>query len=132
VTELRIPPEILVVDDEPDLRYICTRVLELHGWPADAMRTAREAVFAMETHPARLVIMDVNLDRDDDFKDGCEAALTIARRWPNTHVMLITGWGSFDLPDDCEGMPLLAKPFGGAELVSRVRHVLSEPPWRTR
>jgi DNA-binding response OmpR family regulator len=131
VTE-RLPPEILVVDDDAGLRNICCRVIEHHGWPADCMRTAREAVYAMEVHPARLVIMDVNLDPDDDFADGCRATLTIVRRWPNTRVMLITGWTAFHLPDDCEGMPLLTKPFGGDELASRVRHVLSEPPWRTR
>jgi DNA-binding response OmpR family regulator len=132
MTEPRIPPEILVVDDEPDLRHICARVLEQHDWPSDCMRTAREAIYAMEAHPARLVLMDVNLDPDDAYPNGCEAALAIVRRWPNTRVMLITGWTAFTLPEDCEGMPLLTKPFGGDELASRVRHVLSEPPWRTR
>ena len=122
-------PEILVVDDDAPFRRAVLRMLAAANLPAEGMRTAREAILAMEMHQARAVLLDVTLAEDDEYPDGCDAALVIARRWPNTRVAIMTGWSFRDLPPGCDGFALLMKPFSGAELVNRVRDLLGRPLW---
>jgi DNA-binding NtrC family response regulator len=125
-----VTPEVLIVDDDDALRWICGRALLADGLPVDVMRTAREAIQAMELSPARLVLMDVRLADDDEFENGCDAAFAIVGRWPNTRILLITGLDFSTLSDGCRELPVLTKPFTAPELVNRVRYMLEHPPWK--
>lgn len=123
---------ILVVDDYDLVRHGLLRALLMAGYPqSDAMRTAREAVSALEGHPVDLVVMDVTLAADDDYRNGCLAVLDIVARWPGTRTTLLTGWDPSDLPEDCPpGLPIMVKPIGPQPFLARVAHLLSHPPWR--
>lgn len=122
--------EVLVVDDDHQLRWVIGRMLTNAGMAVESVRTAREAVYAMELRPAKVVLMDLGLAADDAYDNGCEAAIEIARRWPKTRVLMFTGWGSYHIPESCHDLPMIPKPFSGDELVNRIHHLMSQPPWK--
>ncbi len=123
-------PRILLVDDAADVRRVLLRILLQAGYRlADAMGTAREAVYAMEIEPAALVIVDVSLARGDAYPDGGAAARDIAARWPTCRVALTSGWPADYLPDHCDGMPMIGKPMLMQAFLARVAEILMAPPW---
>jgi DNA-binding response OmpR family regulator len=136
------PTEILVVDDEPDLRETVAEYLTRCGF---AVRTATdgEAMAArLLEKVADLVILDINMPGED--------GLTLARRLrehSDVCIMMLTA--AAQIVDRVVGLEMgaddyIAKPFDLRELLARVRTVLRrrtqadarraepEPPPNTR
>lgn len=86
--------DILVVDDELDIRELVSGVLEDEGYEA---RTAADSDAALEAIAARrpsLVILDVWLQ--GSRLDGLELLAEIKRRDPSIAVLVISGHGNLD------------------------------------
>lgn len=120
--EMNGQTEILVVDDELDLRETVAEYLVRHGF---AVRTAMdgEAMAArLEEKAADLVILDINMPGAD--------GLTLARRLrehSDVSIMMLTAAG--EIVDRVVGLEMgaddyIAKPFDLRELLARVRSVL--------
>jgi DNA-binding response OmpR family regulator len=114
--------EILVVDDEPELREMVAEYLARHGF---AVRTAIDGqgmAARLGEKAADLVILDINMPGED--------GLTLARRLrehSDVCIMMLTAAGA--TVDRVVGLEMgaddyIAKPFDLRELLARVRTVL--------
>lgn len=115
--------EIIVVDDEPDIRDMVQEYLLNSGF---AVRTADsgDALDALiKTRPADLILLDLNLGTDD--------GLSIARRLratiPTLAIIMLTALG--ETVDRVIGLEVgaddyIAKPFDLREVRARIRSVL--------
>jgi two-component system, NtrC family, response regulator AtoC len=113
---------ILLVDDEPDLRLSLGQVLREEGHAVDLAPDAEAAMARLATHPFHLVVSDVRLPKGDGF-----ALLKHIRRdFPSTEVLLMTAYGS--IGDAVTAMKdsavdYLTKPFAIDDLVTVVERV---------
>ncbi|MBK6664204.1 MAG: GAF domain-containing protein [Thermoflexaceae bacterium] len=109
---------VLVVDDEPSIRALSLRLLAQLGHEGVAAGSVGEAVAAVEEDASfDLVVCDYRLgaDRADTF------IATLRSRWPAllAHVVIATGATTEIAVQELverEGLALLAKPYGGAQL----------------
>ncbi|KAB1441524.1 S16 family serine protease [Pseudodesulfovibrio senegalensis] len=86
----RDKPRILVVDDERIARENLTIVFEDDGYEVEAVANGVEAVAAMERKPAHVVVSDLKMDG----MDGMELLQVLRKRWPDTKVVMITGYAT--------------------------------------
>lgn len=117
------PIQILVVDDEPELRCILRQGLEADGFGVVEAGDQAQCLRCLETYPVRLITLDLNLNGID----GLGLAREI-RASQNVPIIMITG---LDAPlDRVAGLEqgaddYITKPFHIREVVIRVRRVLA-------
>lgn len=90
----RLPLEVLVVDDEAEVRDLLVEYFRALHMPVDAAADGLAAVALLRRHPGRfgLVIADLQLPGVDGL-----AVLGEARRTsPGCHVVIVTGYASLD------------------------------------
>lgn len=85
-------PQVLVVEDEPRMRDLLTRAISSWGHAASAAATGEEALRIMESRPRQIVILDLNLPA----MSGMECFEQIRNRWPQTQVIILTGFGDLE------------------------------------
>jgi DNA-binding NtrC family response regulator len=82
--------KVLVVDDEEIVRLSHMRTLAGQSCNVEAARGAEEALEKMQLEPADLVLLDLRMPG----MDGLAGLKTIKERWPETEVVIITGYPS--------------------------------------
>jgi phosphate regulon transcriptional regulator PhoB len=121
-----MPPRVLIVEDEPDIRDLLVFHLEREGYQVTKCRSGEEAVrLSQASPPPDLVLLDVMLPE----MDGLEVCRRL-RRDPRTQaipIVMLTARG--DEVDRVLGLELgaddyVVKPFSPRELVARIRAVL--------
>ena len=118
----RTAGKLLVVDDDPEVRGMLTRLLEVEGYKVTEATTGTEAIEALAKNPPDLVMLDVMLTTESGFD-----VLAAIRRTSEVPVILVTAKGHET--DRVLGLKLgaddyVVKPFSGAELAARVGSVL--------
>jgi DNA-binding NtrC family response regulator len=115
------PARVLVVDDEPSIRFLCRVNLELDGHEvleADSLDKVRAALAAEDVD---VVVLDVHLhgERSDVLVAECHA------RRPPIPVLIVTG--SADITEDglTDADAVLPKPFELHDLLRTVRDLAS-------
>lgn len=83
-------PRILIVDDEPHIRYMIQMVLLDEQFEVDIAGSALEALQKLEASPFDLAIVDLCLPD----VNGLEVAEAIRMLDPGTPVIMITAYGS--------------------------------------
>ncbi|MEF2229602.1 MAG: S16 family serine protease [Pseudodesulfovibrio sp.] len=81
---------ILLVDDELIARENLSIVFEADGFRVEAVANGLEAVAAMEREPADIVVSDLKMDG----MDGMDLLQVLRKRWPDTKVIMITGYAT--------------------------------------
>ncbi|MGB7932966.1 MAG: response regulator [Gammaproteobacteria bacterium] len=122
--------QVLVVDDDPDIRELITDYLSTHGYRvtgvdcADAMRTA------LASQIPDVVLLDIGLPGEDGLSLG-----RYLREHHDLAVIMVSGAG--EPVDRIIGLEVgaddyLTKPFDPRELLARIKSVLrryqSHPP----
>jgi DNA-binding NtrC family response regulator len=130
--EVRSPPSILVVDDQPTVRRMAHRLLSEWGFRVFEAETGEEAMEVLETARAgvQLVIVDVVMP----LADGVQVSRHIQDRWPGQRVLYMSAhpaevlaqYGLAELD-----VPFLAKPFTRDELLTKVSAALEQPAMKT-
>ena len=113
---------ILLVDDEPDLRVSLGQVLREEGHAVDMASDGEAAMARLAVQPFHLVVSDVRLPK----LDGLTLLRRIRRDFPSTEVLLMTAYGS--IGDAVTAMKdsavdYLTKPFDIDHLVSAVGRI---------
>jgi two-component system phosphate regulon response regulator OmpR len=114
--------EILVVDDEADLREAVCAYLGRNGLHARGAGTAQEARAALAERPADAVILDISMPGED----GLSLARSL-RAQGDIGIVMLTA--ASDVVDRVVGLEVgaddyVAKPFDLRELLARLRAVL--------
>lgn len=86
--------DILVVDDERDIRELVSGVLEDEGYETRCAADSDAALEAIATRRPSLVLLDVWLK--DSRLDGLELLDELKRRDPTIPVLVISGHGNLD------------------------------------
>ena len=77
---------LLVVDDDPSIRYLLKSLLEAHQFRVATAANGREAVDLVGTEPPDGVFMDVRMP----VMDGFDALTAIRREHPALPVIMIS------------------------------------------
>ena len=114
--------QILVVDDDPEVRQLLEHVLRREGHAVAMAESGEEALRAVQKAAPDLLILDVMLPGIDGFT-VCER-LRLARSMP---VLMLTGL--VEEQDKIRGLDTgaddyLTKPFSPGELLARVRALI--------
>jgi len=122
VTDAATAPNVLVVDDEVQIRRFLRSGFELDGYSVAEAENGREAIRAATLRPTDLIILDLGLP---DL-DGSQV-LERVRSWSNVPIIILSVKSSemekvrlFELGAD----DYVTKPFGMAELLARSKVVL--------
>jgi len=118
-------PQILVVDDDPDLRELLGRYLSAQGFEVTAVEDGAAMDTFLATHSTDLIILDLMLPGED--------GLSIAKRLRSdgdTPIIMLSARG--EEVDRIVGLEVgaddyLSKPFNPRELLARIRAVLRRP-----
>jgi PAS domain S-box-containing protein len=120
---------VLLVEDDPTVRSIVSRMLGVRGYDIVEAACGEEAVgfFASGEHSIDLILSDVMMSGID----GRETLERIRAIDPETKVLYMSGY-SEDLTIHSQGLEpatgFIQKPFTGDDLETRVRALLDEAP----
>ncbi len=116
-------PHIVILDDEPITLKQLRRILEKDGYQVSAFSNPQRALQHIEQAPCHLLISDVRMPT----MDGFEVMTRVKARFPDTEVILITGYASLDGAVEAtkEGaFYYLEKPFTPDQVRDRVKQAL--------
>lgn len=115
--------QILIVEDDADLREALEDTLALEGWSYVSAENGQEALLKMKKHPISLVVSDVSMP----VMDGHQLLTAVQKNWPGVPVVLMTAYGSIDQAVDAmrKGVAdYLVKPFDPDVLVKVIKPLL--------
>jgi nitrogen regulation protein NR(I) len=118
--------QILVADDEPNLRRVLAAQLQREGYEVHAVADGAEAVAALDDHHIDVVITDLRMPK----VDGMQLLQHVAAHHPDVPVIMITAHGTVDTAVEAlklGAFDYVTKPFDREEL----RHVVDKAA-RTR
>lgn len=114
--------EILIIDDDKDLSFIISEMLESYGYIVTCAENAEEAFTLLSSHSFHLILLDINLPDSTGFelckelrKVSTVPVIFASARTSETDR--ITGF-------DIGGDDYLPKPYSMKELLSRVNALI--------
>ena len=119
--------DILIVDDEVDIRTQIAGILEDEGYEARQAGNSTETLGAIAGRQPSLIILDVWLG--DSELDGLETLETVRRDCPDQQVIMISGHGTVDMAVNATKMgayDFVSKPFKTDVLLHTVARALED------
>jgi DNA-binding NtrC family response regulator len=108
---------VLIVDDEPLIRFLVRQILEDAGHEVKEASTADDALSLIAADGITVLLTDIDMP---GRMDGLALARDVAARWPTIGVVITSG-RRLPRPDD---MPretrFLSKPFSDQRLIDVV------------
>lgn len=87
--------DILIVDDERDIRELISDILEDEGYTTRKAGTSDEAVAEVKSELPALMILDIWLK--DSAMDGIDILKMVKREHPEVPVVIISGHGNIEI-----------------------------------
>lgn len=117
--------QVMVVDDEPGIRFFLTETLERVGYHVVAVDNGKSALDILHDTAFDLIFLDLNLGSDPN---GMRLLEMVKWRWENTAVIILTAHGTMDsalaaIREGVEGY--LLKPVTPAEVREVAEKALS-------
>ena len=112
--------KILVIDDEAIIRKSCERSLTPEGFEVVSAASGHEALEILEKGSFPLVLLDLKMPD----MDGMEVLKQIKAKWPETKVIMITGYSTVETAVQALRLGAynhLEKPFAPDKLLSAVK-----------
>src|SRR5215216_8198835 len=116
--------EILIIDDEQQIRKLLEITLQSNGYFARSAVSAKEGLIAAANHPPGLVLLDLGLPDENGH-----IVLQKLRQWyTNPVIILSVQKNEEDIIKalDNGANDYLAKPFRTGELLARIRSALRD------
>jgi len=86
---------ILVVDDVPDWVATIGGLLSDEKYEVGVANSIVSAIQMLSNFNYNIAIIDIRLDEtDDENTDGLTLARQVKERWPDTKVIVVTGYGT--------------------------------------
>ena len=114
---------ILIIDDEPNMRWVLGRALEQGGYTVYGAESGDEGLGLLARAPIDLVLLDLKLKGED----GLTLLRRLRERRPDLVVIILTAYGT--VPNAVEAMQLgaadfLRKPFDVEEVIFKIARAL--------
>lgn len=122
---------ILIVDDEEVVRLSHLRSLKGTDCNAQAAEDGRQAIQVMEQQPFDVVLLDLRMPG----LDGMEVLKTIKQRWPDSEVIVVTGYPSIESAKEAVRLGAfnyLTKPLGPDEVIKAANDAVIQKRWALR
>jgi CheY-like chemotaxis protein len=116
--------EVLVVDDDPDVREFTGFLLASKGYAVQKAFDGQDAMERMTLHAPDVVVLDIMMPRLDGR--GVLRAMKADDVLARVPVVIISG--ASDLGAKLEGCSVLRKPVSPAALIAEVARCLAEHP----
>ncbi len=87
--------DILIVDDERDIRELISDILEDEGYKTRRAANSDEAMAEVNSDPPALMILDIWLK--DSKMDGIDILMTVKRSNPDIPIVIISGHGNVEI-----------------------------------
>jgi len=116
--------KILVIDDEDIVRTSCSRTLSPEGFEVSLARNGVEGLKMAGEDRFDLVLTDLKMPD----MDGIEVLRSIKGKWPETEVIIVTGYQTVDTAVKAIKLgayDYIEKPFTPDALISAVTAALS-------
>ncbi|MEJ7678471.1 MAG: response regulator [Segetibacter sp.] len=114
--------EILIIDDEAQIRKLLQITLQSNEYAVNEASTAKEGLIAAANHPPDLILLDLGLPDDDGH-----SVLKKLREWYTRPVIIISVQNNEEdivKALDNGAIDYLVKPFRTGELLARIRSAL--------
>jgi two-component system NtrC family sensor kinase len=114
--------KILVIDDEPIVRTSCERTLAPEGYDVTSAASGKEGLEMLEKETFGLVLLDLKMPD----MDGIEVLDNIKNKWPDTKVVMVTGYSTVDTAVQAlrfGAFNFIEKPFTPDTLLKAVKEV---------
>jgi DNA-binding NtrC family response regulator len=116
---------ILAIHGEQELIDLIKRKFPLEGFEVKTAKSAEEGLKIFDEQKSDVVLLDINLPS----MNGTEVLRDLKRRYPNTEVIIVTGYG--DIRSAVESMKLgardyITKPYKLSELIALVRQAMAD------
>jgi len=116
---------VLVVEDDPAVRKVVADMVESLGYRVEVAENGSEALMRLEANSSvDLVLTDVVMPGE---VDGWRLAEMVWNRWPDTRVLLTTGYSEHVISRHAtlgDRARVLPKPYRRNELSQKIRELL--------
>lgn len=112
-------PNILVIEDDPAIRRLICKTLQLEGWQANAVDSIKRALLEVKAKPPECVLLDLGLPDADGM-----TFIEQLRTWSDIPIIVLTARTHEDskvMALDAGANDYVTKPFQIAELLARIR-----------
>ena len=117
--------DILIVDDERDIRELVSDILEDEGFATRLAGNSDEAMRAINAEPPALLILDIWLK--DSNMDGIDILKKVKRDNPDVPVVIISGHGNIEIAVAAikqGAYDFIEKPFNIDQLMVVIRRAM--------
>ncbi|TNJ41596.1 sigma-54 dependent transcriptional regulator [Phaeobacter sp. B1627] len=117
--------DILIVDDERDIRELVSDILEDEGYATRKAANSDDCIAALEEAPPALLILDIWLK--DSQMDGIDILKTVKRDYPEVPVVIISGHGNVEIAVAAikqGAYDFIEKPFNIDQLMVVIRRAM--------
>lgn len=114
--------EILIIDDEPQIRKLLEITLQSNDYKVKEAFTAKEGLISAANHPPELILLDIGLPDEDGH-----IVLKKLRNWYTKPIIILSVQSSEEdiiKALDNGANDYLIKPFRTGELLARIRSCL--------
>ena len=117
------PAPLLVVDDDPDIRWLISTFLQNEGFSVELAATGEEALQFIERRGPRLVILDMHLPG----MDGSDVTSELRERGIEVPILLLTSArDAREQAEEVGAVAYVSKPLSLPLLLRRIDGILGQ------
>ena len=117
--------EILVIDDNPDIRFLICNILKEKNFKVRSAANYDQAILEINKKLPDLAIIDIKLDRTD--KDGIDLLKLITKKNKHTPIIMISGHATVQIAIESIKLgayEFIEKPFSTEKILNYVKRGL--------
>jgi len=122
---------ILIVDDDETVRWSYLRSLASSACDVETAGNGEQALQTMEQDPFDVVLLDMRMPG----QDGLSVLRTIKQKWPESEVVIITGYPTMDSAKEAVRLgayDYVAKPVGPQDVINVTDRAITRKQWAMR
>ena len=117
--------EILVIDDNPDIRFLICSILKEQNFAVRSAANYDQAVSEINKRLPHLAIIDIKLDKHD--KDGIDLLKLVSQKSKSTPVIMISGHATVQIAVEAIRLgayEFIEKPFSKEKILNYVNRAI--------